>query len=299
MNETIKNKLRGIFYGLAIGDALGAAVEFRHPGSFAPVFDYRGFGPHHLNPGEWTDDTSMALALAESIAVDWNPKTQLKNYLKWYREGKYSVNGFCFDIGNTTRTALENFEKDGRLVADAHDNNSGNGSIMRLGPIAIKLHNLPFKEVTKYAKISSETTHASPKAIGACKLLACMLVALSNGESKNQVLAEGFAQSTGEDFNGIVKEIDFNAEPPDIKGSGYVVKSLEAAIWAVRGASSFEESVLRAVNLGEDADTTGAVAGQLAGACWGYNGIPVRFIQGLAKKEMIEDALENLIDNED
>ena len=111
----MRNRCRGTLIGLAVGDALGAAVEFRSPGSFAPVTGYRGGGPHGLNAGEWTDDTSMALALADSIATaGWNLNDQADRYVEWWKTGKYSVNGRCFDIGITTRSALGKYvaEKD-------------------------------------------------------------------------------------------------------------------------------------------------------------------------------------------
>src|SRR5947209_16541378 len=133
----MKNRYRGALIGLAVGDALGAAVEFGSPGSFAPVTFYRSGGPHGLQAGEWTDDTSMALALADSIAsVGWDLNDQANRYVEWWKTGKYSVNGRCFDIGITTRSALGNFaaKKNALISGDRSDRASGNGSIMRLAP---------------------------------------------------------------------------------------------------------------------------------------------------------------------
>jgi ADP-ribosyl-[dinitrogen reductase] hydrolase len=132
---------RGALIGLAVGDALGAAVEFKRPGSFPEVTGYRGSGPHGLGPGEWTDDTSMALALADSIAsVGWDLNDQARRYVAWWQRGEYSVTGDCFDIGITTRRALSQFQRtgDARTSGDPSENASGNGSIMRLAPVPIR-----------------------------------------------------------------------------------------------------------------------------------------------------------------
>src|SRR6516162_1249119 len=134
----MKDRCRGTLIGLAVGDALGAAVEFSSPGSFAPVTSYRGGGPHRLKAGEWTDDTSMALALADSIAsVGWDLNDQASRYVEWWKSGQYSVNGRCFDIGITTRGALSKFlaTKNALVSGDISERASGNGSIMRLAPL--------------------------------------------------------------------------------------------------------------------------------------------------------------------
>ena len=137
----MNDRCRGTLIGLAVGDALGAAVEFRSPGSFTPVTGYRDGGPHGLDAGEWTDDTSMALALADSIATaGWNLNDQADRYVEWWKTGKYSVNGRCFDIGITTRSALGNYvaKKDALTSGDRSDRASGNGSIMRLAPVPMR-----------------------------------------------------------------------------------------------------------------------------------------------------------------
>ena len=137
----MNDRRRGTLIGLAIGDALGAAVEFKSPGGFAPVSKYRGGGPHGLDAGEWTDDTSMALALADSIATaGWDLNDQADRYVEWWKTGKYSVNGRCFDIGITTRSALGHYvaKKNALTSGDRSDRASGNGSIMRLAPVPIR-----------------------------------------------------------------------------------------------------------------------------------------------------------------
>lgn len=303
------DRQRGCLIGLAVGDALGAAVEFKPPGSFEPVIDYRAGGPHGLDPGEWTDDTSMALALADSIAqAGWDLNDQARRYVSWWREGAYSVNDRCFDIGNTTVAALHRFKQDEDATnsGDRSSRASGNGSIMRLAPVPIcYLEHFPeqIQQLATLAAESSLPTHASPQCVSSCRYMALLLAGLMHGLDRDEVLAadwepleqlrrlEPLHPEVEEVASGSFREL----QPPVIKGSGYVVKSLEAALWAFHDAKDFREAVLRSVNLGDDADTTGAVCGQFAGAYWGELGIPQKWLDGLAKKEMIEQALAGLL----
>ena len=167
--DQVTNRKRGTLLGLAIGDALGAAVEFKPPGSFEPVTDFRSGGPHGLNAGEWTDDTSMALALADSISQrGWDLDDHAQRYVSWWRTGEYSVNGRCFDIGITIRSSLSRFEQtqNGRTSGESSERSSGNGSIMRLAPVPIWFANLfpdQIEQLTQLAAESSLPTHASPQ----------------------------------------------------------------------------------------------------------------------------------------
>ena len=306
----LHNRQRGALLGLAVGDALGAAVEFSPPGTFKPVTDYRAGGPHGLAPGEWTDDTSMALALADSLVeVGWDLNDQALRYLTWYRSGQYSVNGRLFDIGITTRSALARFEQtgDARSSGDPSEQASGNGSIMRLAPVPIRyIHHFPdqFTELARLASESSLPTHASPQCLSACRYFALVLAGLMHGLEREKVLSPEWDLLA--DIERVVplhpgvKEVALRSfhhkKPPEIRGSGYVVHSLEAALWAFHDAADFREAVLRAVNLGDDADTTGAVCGQLAGAYWGEAGIPPAWKEGLARWDMLEAALGQVVD---
>ena len=299
----------GSFLGLAVGDALGAAVEFKSPGSFPEVIGYRGGGPHGLAPGEWTDDTSMALALADSIAtVGWDLNDQARHYIAWWRKGEYSVNGRCFDIGITTRSALSRFLKtgDARTSGDHSEGASGNGSIMRLAPVPIRYAHLfpdDLERLWCYFVESSLPTHASRQCLTACGYLGLVLCGLIHGQDRQEVLAPdweplrriGRMQALHPEVEAVAEGSFRSKSPPQIVGSGYVVKSLEAALWAFHDAKDFREAVLRAVNLGDDADTTGAVCGQLAGAYWGESGIPQEWREELARPEMIEKALHGLL----
>jgi ADP-ribosyl-[dinitrogen reductase] hydrolase len=262
------NHLRGALIGLAVGDALGAAVEFKSPASFAPVTGYRSGGPHHLEAGEWTDDTSMALALADSIATaGWNLNDQADRYVEWWKTGKYSVNGRCFDIGITTRSALGNYaaDKDALASGDRSDRASGNGSIMRLAPVPIRYADLfPHKveEISRFAEESSLPTHASDQCVSACRYLATVLAALIHGEDRDEVLSPDWQPlqqlNAIKTLHPLIREIAQGSfrqkQPPAIQGSGWVVKSLETSLWAFHDADTFEKAVLRAVNLGDDAD---------------------------------------------
>lgn len=303
------DRQRGTLLGLAIGDALGAAIEFESRGSFPKVTGYRSGGPHGLGPGEWTDDSSMALALADSIAcTGWNPNDQACRYLAWWRKGEYSVNGRCFDIGTTTQIALRRFEKTGtaETSGDTSEGASGNGSIMRLAPVPIRYAGLfpdDLEQLVAYLTESSRVTHASPQCLSACAYMGLVLCGLIHGIDRQQVLdAKWEPLLRLKRIHALHPEIEKVAagsfrerQPQEIVGSGYVVKSLEAALWAFHDAKDFREAVLRAVNLGDDADTTGAVCGQLAGAYWGESGIPQEWREGLAKPELIEKALQGLL----
>ncbi len=305
----MNDRRRGALIGLAMGDALGAAVEFRPPGSFAPVTGYRNGGPHRLEAGEWTDDTSMALALADSIsAVGWDLNDQANRYVEWWQTGKYSVNGRCFDIGITTRNALSHFtaRKDALTSGDRSERASGNGSIMRLAPVPIRyapLYPTEIDELARLAEESSLPTHASDQCVSACRYLAIVLAALIHGDSRDEVLSPDWPPlqqlHATKPLHPLIQEIAEGRfrlkQPPAIQGSGWVVKSLEASLWAFHVADNFEEAVLRAVNLGDDADTTGAICGQLAGAYWGESGIPETLRSGLARMDMLEKALAGIV----
>ena len=297
-------RYRGSLLGLATGDAVGTTLEFRPPGTFTPINDMVGGGPFRLKPGQWTDDTSMALCLAESLIEQkgFSPTHQLEKYLQWYREGHLSSTGECFDIGNTVGTDLLQFEKTGEPYCGSPDPRSaGNGSIMRLAPVPLFFAQNPKQAIEKSAD-SSRTTHGAATAVDACRYLAALLVGAVNGVSREELLSNHYSPIPGYwEENPLVEEIDEIAagsfkhrEPPEIKGTGYVVKSLEAALWAFDRSHSFEEGCLLAVNLGNDADTTGAVYGQLAGAFYGEQGIPESWRSKLAYRDLIESFSDRL-----
>lgn len=295
--------------GLAVGDALGAAVEFKAPGTFAPVTGYRGGGPFDLEAGQWTDDTSMALALADSIGdVGWDLNDQAKRYLKWWQNGEYSVNGRCFDIGVATSKALARFLDTGDALTcgDPSDSASGNGSIMRLAPVPIRYFELLASDQVTFSSLAEESsipTHASQQCLSACRYLATILAALIQGQNREKVLSANWkpllALKEIKPLHPLIAEVASgrfkHKQPPSIEGSGWVVKSLEAALWAFHSSDTFDEAVLKAVNLGNDADTTGAICGQLAGAHWGESGISSELKSGLARRDLLENALTAIV----
>lgn len=277
-------RYQGCLLGLAVGDALGTTLEFKKPGSFEPITDLTGGGPFSLQAGQWTDDTSMALCLAESLLANrgFEPVDQMERYLRWYREGYMSSTGTCFDIGNTTRAALTGFERTGEPFSGPTDPRSaGNGSIMRLAPVVMYYALDPAKAI-HLAGESSRTTHGAIEAVDGCRYLAALLLGALWGTAKETLLAPMYTPIPGLwDHSPLSKKITAIAQgsykhknPPEIRGTGYVVESLEAALWAFYHGRDFKEGALLAVNLGDDADTTGAVYGQLAGAYYGLEGIP-------------------------
>ena len=295
----LRDRARGALLGLAAGDAVGTTVEFAAPGSFAPLTDMVGGGPFGLAAGQWTDDTSMALCLADSLvacAGEHDPRDQLERYVRWYREGERSSTGRCFDIGNATRAALERFEATGDVEAGLRDPQAaGNGSLMRLAPVPIAF--LADRErAERVAAEQSRTTHGGPQAHDACRAYAGLLVDALAGTPADELLRHRTPEpGLHPEVERVVAGSYLDAEPPTIRGGGYVVLALEAALWAVAGAATFADAVLRAANLGDDADTTAAIAGQLAGALHGEAGIPAAWRARLHEGDTIAALADALL----
>ncbi len=289
--------------GLAVGDALGTTLEFKAPGTFEPIEDMVGGGPFHLKAGQWTDDTSMAMCLAESLVArrGFDPADQMDRYRQWFRAGYWSCLDRCFDIGNTVRNAVVEFEKTGEPFCGSEDpQTAGNGSIMRLVPVPLYYAGNP-KEAIRLAAESSRTTHAARTCLDACRLFASLMIAATEVDEKDALMERALShlQESGEDslcpeMQSIAEGSYLTKEPPEIKGTGYVVDSLEAALWAFFKGNDFREGALLAVNLGDDADTTGAVFGQLAGIFYQYDGIPVEWREKIAWKKQIERLAEKV-----
>lgn len=296
-SPSLLERYRGALLGLAAGDALGTTLEFKRRGSFTPLTEMIGGGPFKLKPGQWTDDTSMALCLAESLAEmkTFDPLDQMTRYVRWWHDGHWSSTGHCFDIGNTLSDALRRFEAAGAPLAGSTDPNSaGNGSLMRLAPVPLRYAPDPPAAV-RFAAESSTTTHGAAEAVDACRYFAALIVGALGGATKRDLLSPAFAPA-GVDWAAaplapaiarIASGSYRHKEAPEIRTSGYVVHTLEAALWAFARTSSFAEGALLAVNLGEDADTTGAVFGQIAGAFYGVEAIPARWRDRLARRDEI------------
>jgi ADP-ribosylglycohydrolase len=284
------DRFRGCLLGLAVGDALGTTLEFQPRGSFEAILEMVGGGPFNLAPGQWTDDTSMALCLAASLVETggFDPRDQIERYCRWREEGYLSSTGRCFDIGSTVASALRRYRATGDPFAGSVDPaTAGNGCIMRLAPVPMFF--FPDESAAKrYSRESSRTTHGASECIDACGLLSGMICRALGGEPKDAILfgdAETFDDSPR--IAAIARGEYRDKSERDIQGTGYVVASLEAAAWAFAQTDTFEAAVLRAANLGDDADTTAAVCGQLAGAFYGEGAIPERWLAQLAMRREI------------
>lgn len=262
-----------------------------------------GGGPFHLRPGDWTDDTSMALCLATSLVEcqGFNADDQMQRYCRWKQDGYLSSNGRCFDIGGTTAAALRKYKETGDPYAGSTEPSSaGNGSIMRLAPVALFFH--PDADaVVKWSGDSSRTTHGAQVCIDACQLLGWLICRALDGVPKEDLLFRhsGFpcgVESLAPRIQSIATGEYRDRPEAAIKGTGYVVASLEAALWSFWATDSFEAAILKAVNLGDDADTTGAVCGQIAGAFYGVDGIPHEWLEKVVMREQIADLADRLLD---
>ena len=306
--QMTRERYRGALLGLAAGDALGTTLEFKPPGTFALLTDMIGGGPFHLKAGEWTDDTSMALCLAESLIEmrGFDPKDQMDRYCSWYAQGYLSSTGRCFDIGNTVRNALETYRRTGNPFSGSESpDTAGNGSLMRLAPIPLFFASDP-KQAIHYASASSRTTHGTKAAVDACRYFAGLIVGALRGKPKSELLRPYFCPVDEANFwneNGLSPNIAAIAagsfktkEPPEIRGTGYVVESLDAALWAFDRSESFRAGALLAVNLGNDADTTGAVYGQIAGAFYGAERIPAEWRAKLTMRDFIQEKADQLFE---
>jgi len=299
------DRYRGALIGLAVGDAVGTALEFRRPGTFKPITDMIGGGPFGLKPGQWTDDTSMALCLADSLvdAVEFNPKGQMARYCHWWKDGFFSCTGECFDIGGTVRAALSRFiDTHEPYCGSTSPHAAGNGSLMRLAPVPMFFAGDGAAAIERSGD-SSRTTHGATTCVDACRYYGGLIVGALHGVGKDELLSPQYCPLA--DYwasHPLCPEIDAVAagsfkhkNPPAIRGTGYVVEALEAALWAFHHSTNFRDGCLAAVNLGDDADTTGAIYGQLAGAYYGYSGIPESWRGKLAQREMIESFAEKLL----
>ena len=292
------SRFLGALVGLAVGDAVGTTVEFQPRGSFSPVTDMVGGGPFHLRAGDWTDDTSMALCLGQSLldCGGFDPVDQQEKYLRWWNKGYMSSTGRCFDIGITVRGALSKYESTKEPFSGSSDpETAGNGSIMRLAPVPMFFASQPASAI-EHSALSSRTTHQATAAIDACRYLGALLVGALNGASKAELVSRLYSPVPDSwlskplcpEIAEIASGSFHKKAASQIRGSGYVVHTLEAALWAFSTTDSFEAGCLKVVNLGEDADSTGAVFGQLAGSYYGYDGIPEKWRLRITNRELIE-----------
>lgn len=291
------DRFRGCLLGLAVGDAVGATLEFSTRDAYEPITDMVGGGPYHLAPGEWTDDTSMALCLAKSLVdqLGFSAKHQMELYCRWARDGYLSSTGVRFDIGNTVANALSRYRQTGDpFCGPVSIFTAGNGSIMRLAPIPMFFFP-DFDQTERYAAESSRTTHGARECVDACRLFSQVLTRALEGKPKGSVIGESALTFTGTARIVNIAKCDYvEKSRSEIKGSGYVVECLEAALWCFYRTESYEAAVLEAANLGDDADTTAAVCGQVAGAYYGASGIPKRWLERLVMRDLITELADQL-----
>lgn len=293
-----QERFRGCLLGLVVGDAVGTTVEFKPRGTFTPLTDMVGGGPFGLQAGQWTDDTSMALCLATSLVEKggFDPVDQMNRYVNWYEHGYLSSTGRCFDIGNTTRVALHHFQQTGDpFSGSTHPQAAGNGSLMRLAPVPLFYY--PDREKMRhYSAESSRTTHAAAACLDACRLFADMLYLALSGADKETILTGSDPQIVTEPLIRAMISGHYRQKTVDqIRGTGYVVDSLEAALYCFAQTDSYEAAVLAAANLGDDADTTAAICGQITGAYYGLSGIPEKWLTKLTLRQEITTLADQLL----
>jgi len=305
-----EDRQKGSLLGLAIGDAMGAPVEFMKRGTFEPVTVYRSGGKFRLKAGEWTDDTAMALCLAKSLleSEGFDPLDQMNKYTTWMYEGYMSCTGKPIGLGKTCQRSLIRYGGSKQAYTNIkHEKFSGNGSLMRLAPICIYYAD-NINEAVHYAALSSKTTHGSPIAVDSCRYMSYVIFHLFSAKDKQDIFSQKFKDNTylyfsedplHETLEPIINGDFMKKSESEISSSGYAIHSLEAALWSFYHTDTFEAAILKAVNLGDDADTVGAITGQLSGAyygLYGLYGIPMKLLTALGLGCSIKTIADQLVE---
>jgi ADP-ribosyl-[dinitrogen reductase] hydrolase len=315
-----KNSIRAALLGLAVGDALGVPVEFigRAARQADPVTGLRAYGTHHQPAGTWSDDSSLTFCLAETLAtVGYDLADAARRFVNWQDEGYWTAHGQVFDIGIATAEALQRVRRGvAPLQAGGEEEYSnGNGSLMRILPLVFTIKDWSTAERFRAVREVSSITHAHIRSIMACFIYIEMArqllsgLAIEKAYKEMQQVVNNFFQAEGIGSELEIRHFHRILENPygdyvikslvtypeaEIKSSGYVVHTLEAALWCLLKHDTYAATVLAAVNLGDDTDTTGAVAGGLAGLAYGEAGIPAEWLAGLARRADIEDLAQRL-----
>lgn len=304
MNHQIKSAL----FGVAVGDALGVPLEFKKRESIKlnPVTEMIGYGEHHQPEGTWSDDSSLTFCLAEALTHDFDLNLIAGNFIKWYRNKYWTARGNIFDIGIATRYAIIRLE-DGTqpdLAGSDEEQSNGNGSLMRILPLVFYLKDKPIQERFEITKQVSSITHRHIRSVIACFYYLEFARLLQQHPDKFEIYRNlqksvtEFLNSMNIDsmeikyFDRLIKRNIYSLEENEISSTGYVLHTLEASIWCLLTTDNYKDAVLKAVNLGIDTDTTGAVTGGLAGILYGYDNIPVEWIIKLARNKDIENLAE-------
>ena len=300
---TFLSRARGALVGLAVGDALGTTNEFQPAGSFEPISDMVGGGVFRLEPGQWTDDTSMALCLADSLLAlnRYDSYDVMERYDRWRKDGYRSSTGTCFDIGNQVMRSLWDFHENPRIPKGApRSTSAGNGAIMRLAPVVIAgFEEREIREIVVTAGLSARETHYSVEAEAATEVFAALLVGALLGWAPEHIMNVGWA-STGPAFDEMAARVisDDPAERAswESETSGYIVHGLRLAVHGLLDFPSFKDATLAIANLGGDADTNAAIYGQLGGAFYGIEAIPASWRSTLYQGEEIDALARALVD---
>ncbi len=307
---TRKQISNAILFGLAVGDALGVPVEFKSRESIRqkPVTDMIGYGTYNLPPGTWSDDSSLTFCLAEALVSGFTVEALAKNFVQWKYNNYWTPYGNVFDIGIATSQAITELRIGTQpdIAGGVEESDNGNGSLMRILPLLIYIKDKPIAERYQLTKQVSSLTHGHIRSVIACFYYIEFARKILQKKNKFDICKE--LQSEVSDylaslainpkeiilFNRLLKENIDEAAEDEIHSSGYVLHTLEASIWCLLTTSSYSEAVLKAVNLGADSDTTGAVTGGLAGLLYGYDAIPKAWVEQLARRTDIEDLANRL-----
>jgi len=295
--------LNTILIGTAVGDALGVPVEFQPRGYLKanPVTDMRDYGTHEQPKGTWSDDTSLMLCLAESMSEGLDTNNLAQKFIAWKNDNLWTPHGWVFDIGIGTRLAIERLESGmtPELTGGFDEMDNGNGSLMRILPLVLHIKDLNIDERYEWTKKISSITHAHVRSVMACFYYLEFAKKIIDGKEKFQAYNELQSELTQyfeqreinpieiHKFHRLLNEDITKVNEDNIKSSGYVIDTLEAAIWCILTTNNYKDAVLKAVNLGHDTDTTGAVTGGLAALIYGMNTIPKEWINTLVRKDDI------------
>lgn len=300
----LRERLFATLYGGIIGDLMGVPVEFKKRGTFH-VEDVIGYGTYNQPPGTWSDDTSLTLCLVENMIEKGDTRSLMDKFVRYMEQGYLTPFGEMFDIGITTADAVSSYKKG---VLPEHcgktgEFDNGNGTLMRIAPLVFVLINEgDFNKRKALVQQYTMITHGHPRSIVGSIIYIELLLSLYRNNSLEFALNEVFnllqnnlQHELHTELNAYSRIFDENflsISEDEIKSSGYIVHSLEAAIWSVGHASTFKEAILKAVNLGEDTDTIAAITGALAGMCHQMNGIPEDWLNAIVKKQEIDDLIE-------
>ena len=308
--KNLNYQIKSALFGVAIGDALGVPVEFKSRENILqkPVTDMIGYGTYNLPPGTFSDDSSMTFCLAEALTNDFDLNQIAQNFVKWYSENFWAARGEVFDIGIATREAINKIAHGKRpeFAGSTEASSNGNGSLMRILPLLFYIKDLPISQRYEITKKVSSITHGHIRSVISCFYYLEFAREIILGKEKFEIYQKlqteiaHFLKSISIDqyeislFNRLLKEDISELAEHEISSSGYVLHSLEASIWCLLNTDNYKDATLKAVNLGEDTDTTAAITGGLASLLYGFDSIPENWVQQLARKEDIEDLADRL-----